>query len=387
MPAAASPSPAAPAVAPITSTLRLCWEVVAAHQTRGLHPLIALRSVLGRADVAAALARLQRRGQRLRIAAVTPLASCLIDKGGDADVRALASSLKETAAALGDIGVGFDVWPQIDDEDRFLNTRTARAYSLRLLPVLKALRDLLHVAEDAVDVGLFLDMEPPLQTLQGAWRLTNGAPVHVKARGLGNLLSGVVGAVWDARQGSRDLSELAKDLAAFSFPVTTAVPPPVLPLDAFGADAMKRWVLGCPDDDGRGHALFGRTAALCYSPMLRRTGVDRSAQHRALTLWAARHRERSEAICVGPLSGGLLHDEPVYLAAEHLQKDLTAVRALGFSDVTVYSAEGLLFGPGGDPDQPLRPDLDAWIEALVGPPAATTTTAAARFVAAAAGAR
>ncbi len=354
----------ADAFAEAPTTLRLCWEVVAARHENGVQPLQALRSLLGRADVVAALNRLQRPGQRLRVAAVTPLGDA-----DAADVKALALSLRETARALAAFDVGFDVWPQIDDDDRFLNTRSARAYSDRLLPVLKCLRDLLLLAPDAegsdVDVGLFLDMEPPLSTLQGAWRLTNGAPVLEKARGLGSLFSGVVSAVWDARQGSRDLAELAKDLAAFSFPLVTAVPPPVLPLDAFGSVAVKRWVLGCPDDDGAGAALFGRTAALCYAPMLRRSGVDRSAQHRALSLWAARHRERSDAICVGPLSSGLLGDEPVYVAPEHLRQDLSAVRALGFADVTLYSAEGLLFGPGGDPGKPLRPDLDAWIDAVV----------------------
>jgi hypothetical protein len=351
--------------APPKSTLRLCWEVVAAHQARGLHPLIALRQAVQRDDVARALTSLQRPGQQLRVAAVTPLVAFA---GGDDDddVRALAMSLREAARALAAVDVGFDVWPQIDDDDRFLNTRTARAYSERLLPVLKTLRDLLH--DDAgLPAGLFLDMEPPLSTLQGAWRLTNGAPVLEKARGLGNLLSGVAGAVWEARQGSRDLTELARDLAACSFPLTTAVPPPVLPLDAFGNEAIKRWVLGCPDDDVDGAALFGRTAALCYAPMLRRSGTDRAAQHRALILWAARHREKSDAICLGPLSTGLLGDEPVYAAAEHLRADLTAVRALGFHDVTLYSGEGLLFGPRGDPEQPLRKDLDHWIDAVVGP--------------------
>ena len=365
------------------TTLRLCWEVVAAQHAHGLRPLAALRQSLQRADVVDALGRLQRPGQQLRVAAVTALSSSLTEQDAAADVKALALSLREAARALAEVGVGLDVWPQIDDEDRFLNTRTARHYSERLLPVLKSLRDLLLVAPDAdasltdVDVGLFLDMEPPLQTLQGAWRLTNGAPVMAKARGLGSLLSGVVGAVWDARQGSRDLCELVKDLAAFSYPVTAAVPPPVLPLDAFGASAMKRWVLGCPDEDGDGAALFARTAALCYAPMLRRGGVDRSAQHRALSLWAARHRERSEAICLGPLSGGLLEDEPVYAAPEHLRQDVAAVRALGFSDVTIYSAEGLLFGPGGDPHGALRPDLDAWIDALMGPKTATTAATTA----------
>jgi hypothetical protein len=95
-------------------------------------------------------------------------------------------------------------------------------------------------------------------------------------------------------------------------------------------------------------------------------------------LWAARHREQADAICVGPLSTGLLGDEPTYQSVEHLRHDLAAVRALGFDDLTVYSLEGLLFGPAGDPLKGPRADLDAWLDALcpdgTAAPAATTAT-------------
>lgn len=355
------------------STLRLCWELVASRKARGADPLVELR----RPDVVDALARLHRPGQALRVAAVVELWPA-----PEHDITALCTSLKKTAQALAHKGIGFDLWPQLDDDDRFLNTRTARVFSERLLPVLKALSSRSGaLALGDLEMGVFLDMEPTLSTLESAWTLTNGAPVLEKARGLSRLFSGVVGNVWDARQGLRDLQELARDIAGFSFPVIAAVPPPVLPLDAFGATAVKRFVLGCPDDDDDGASLFGRTAALCYAPMLRRRGVDRAAQHRALSLWAARHRERSEAICLGPLSTGLLGDEPVYVAAEHLRQDLTAVRALGFSDVTLYSAEGLLFGEAGEPDGGLRKDVDTWIEAINGAKAATTTTKTATLAA------
>ncbi len=351
---------------PATSTLRLCWELVASKKARGADPLVELR----RPDVIEALARLHRPGQALRVAAVVELWPA-----PDHDISALCVSLKKTAKALAQKNIGFDLWPQLDDDDRFLNTRTARVFSERLLPVLKALGSRssalgLGDLEMGLEMGVFLDMEPTLATLESAWKLTNGAPVLEKARGLSRLFSGVVGNVWDSRQGLRDLQELARDIAGFSFPVIAAVPPPVFPLDAFGANAMKRFVLGCPDDDDDGASLFGRTAALCYAPMLRRRGADRAEQHRALSLWAARHRERSEAICLGPLSTGLLGDEPVYLAAEHLRQDLTAVRALGFKDVTLYSAEGLLFGEAGEPNGGLRDDVNVWLDAIGGSSAA-----------------
>jgi len=43
------------------------------------------------------------------------------------------------------------------------------------------------------------------------------------------------------------------------------------------------------------------------------------------------------------------------------------VRSLGFSDVTLYSAEGLLFGEGGEPNSGVRADYEAWVDAVVGP--------------------
>lgn len=341
-----------------SSTLRLCCELVAARRMRGADPLLELR----RPDVLDALARLQRPGQQLRIAAVVELWPAPVH-----DVHVLCASLRKTAQTLAAQGIAFDLWPQLDDEHRFLNTRTARVFSERLLPVLEALRD--------VEMGVFLDMEPSLSTIEGAWVMQNGSRLAEKARGLSRVVSGVFSSVWDARQGLRDLKELARDIGGFSFPVTAAVPPPMMPLDAFGADAVKRFVLGCPDDDAGG--AFFRTAALCYSPMLRHGGVDRAGQHRALTLWAARHRERSEAICLGPLSTGVLGDEPVYVSPEHLRQDLAAVRSLGFSDITLYSVEGLLFGEAGEPNAGVRADYDAWVDAVVGPVVAGVVTLAA----------
>ena len=187
---------------PTATTLRLCCELVASRRARGADPLLELR----RPDVLDALARLQRPGQQLRIAAVVELWPAPVH-----DIHVLCASLRKTAHTLSTRGIAFDLWPQLDDDHRFLNTRTARVFSERLLPVLEALRD--------VDMGVFLDMEPSLSTLEGAWVMQNGSRLAEKARGLSRVVSGVFSSVWDARQGLRDLKELAKDtiLCQYSF--------------------------------------------------------------------------------------------------------------------------------------------------------------------------
>jgi hypothetical protein len=340
-------------------TLRLCWELVAARKQRGVDPLAALLS----SPVLEGLGRLRSPERDVRVVAVVEL------DGDDGAARARARALADVATTLARHRVALDVWPQLPDADRFLNTRTARRFHERLLPLLHAL------ATHDVDAGtgLFLDVEPTLGLLEGAWAVADARPVTQRAQGLLRLLGGVAGAVWDARQGRRDLRELLSDLSALPFAVVAAVPPPVLPLDAPAGDAALHWLLGCPAVDDDGAPLFTRTAALCYAPILARRGADRDAQHRALSLWAARHKERGEAICLGPLSTGLLGDEPTYASPAHLRHDLSAVRALGFDDVTLYSLEGLLFGPAGDPDAGLRADLDEWLAVLA--PAPTSTSA------------
>jgi hypothetical protein len=352
---------ATPARTRARETLRLRWELVGARRGRGLDPLGALLTD----PVLQALARLRAPDRDVRVVVVE-----LLDTADVPAVQARAGALADAARLLARAGVALDVWPQLPDGDRFLNTRTARRFHERLLPLLHAL----GARDVGGTTGLFLDVEPTLELLQGAWALGEAGPVAPRARGLVRLLGGVAGAVWDARQGRRDLRELLSDLAALPFPVIAAVPPPVLPLDIPAGDAALHWLLGCPAVDDDGVPLFSRSAALCYAPLLARRGLDRPAQHRALSLWAARHRERGDAICLGPLSTGLLGDEPTYTAAEHLRHDLAAVRSLGFDDVTLYSLEGFLFGPAGDPEAGLRADLDEWL-AVLSPVTAATVPA------------
>ena len=162
-------------------------------------------------------------------------------------------------------------------------------------------------------------------------------------------------------------------------------PPPLLPLDTIAGATALHWLLGCPDtslwaDDDGGQPVFGPTAAVCFAPLLGTVvgATDRVGQHQALTLWAARHREKSHAVCVGPLSslaGIEVGADAVYQSPAHLRQDLQAVRALGFVDITVTSLDGLVFD-AADGDT-VRVDVDDWIAAVTDSDVSDVAAAAA----------
>ncbi len=244
-------------------------------------------------------------------------------------------------------GHAVDVMPALGG-DRTLTTRSAARIHAALLPALATL---------PATVGVLLVCRPPPRALQAA--LSVEAGLWAAARRVFDIAAGVPAPVWAARQGQRDLRELARDLR--DRPVVAASPPPLLPLDAPLSSAALHWVLGCPDveadiDDG---PLFGPAAALCLAPL---AAVDRASQHRAFSLWAARHRERSHAIAIGP-TGPMpgLPSTAMYRAPAHLQQDLAAARALGFSDITVMGLDGLVL----DGEGAARPDAGAWLDAVL----------------------
>ncbi len=265
--------------------------------------------------------------------------------------------LPPLVAALQHLRVGVDVVPRIGAV-RGVNTTTAAHFHERLLSALATLPS---------TVGVFVYCEPVPSTLRAALSVGGGGALIDRARGLSGLVGGVMSAIWSARQGRRDLVELARDLrsrssSSSSSSLMAAVPPPLVPLDAPLSDAAVHWLLGCPDGDGDGDdSLFlSPSAALCCAPLVT---TDRQRQHRALALWAARHREKSHAICVGPIAplAGMA-PTAVYQAPAHLRQDLLAVQALGFSDITVMSLDGLIMGA----DDVERPDVDDWVGAISG---------------------
>ena len=332
-------------------TLRFYWELVRGRSTHRIEPI----AFLLQPGLRPALAALRQcTHAALRVSVLVELHE-----------RTAVEPCWRAAETLHAWGIGLDVWVHLADDDvRFLNTKTAARFQELLLPFL----DRLQKDTYGRQVGVSLDIEPGLDTLEAAWRVTNGASLLDKAKGIGNVARGLWSHALSARQGHRDLKELASDLAARNVEVHAAVMPPLLPSHLPGREAVQHWLLGCPVLGEEGAPLFPRQAALCYAPLLARAGLGRAAQHETFSLWAARHRQSFDAVVVGLLSTGLLHDEPVYADPAHLRQDLAAARALGFTDIGVYSLEGLLFGPAGDPvdvEKPqLRDDLGAWLAAL-----------------------
>ena len=204
------------------------------------------------------------------------------------------------------------------------------------------------------------------------------APLWSHVQSVGTIASGLARAVVRARQGRRDLQELARDLASRELHVHAAVVPPLV---TGMVEALRHWGLGCPMEADDGTPLFPIQAALCYAPLLRRMRggkPDRDAEHSALVNWATRHRARFDAVITGMTSVGMLGDEPVYQDPAHLAEDVRVLEGLGYGDIALYSLEGLLFGDDGDPgaDHAPRRGVDDWLAAAFGESLTATARAA-----------
>ncbi len=277
--------------------------------------------------------------------------------------------LLEVCRQLAGVHVGVDLSPRVGGL-RALNTMTASTFQARLLASLEVLNGGLHeIAALGISPGVMVHLEPSEPQVGAVLAVSNATTVGRRLRGVTMTIAGVASAIWTARQGRRDLLELVRDLRALPWPVIATSPPPLLPLDTIAGARALPWLLGCPDtwgDDVDG-GLFGPTAALCFAPLLGSVvgARDRVEQHRALTLWAARHREHSAAVCLGPFAspaGFTIGDDVVYQSPGHLRQDLQAVRALGFVDITLTGFDGLLLGR----DDVLRSadERRAWLHAV-----------------------
>lgn len=336
---------------------RFYWELVAARQN-GLHAAVALADP----RLAPALAALRGAAgdEDVRIACVVELPESLGVEGADPSLTV--RPLLHARDALARHDIHLDLWPQLPARARFLNTTTAATFQARLLPLLDAI-------EQAGDgVGVALDIEPSEELVKAAWSVRDSSTSLLeRAKSIGGLVKGVGRALVDARQGRRDLTELARDLAARQVPLHAAVLPP---LASARSDAWRTWALGCPIVDADGEPLFGTQAAMCYAPLAQRlpgqkARWSRDVEKRTLALWAARHRTAFDAVVVGQTATGILGDEPCYDSPVTFGEDVRAMEALGFTDVGVYALEGVLFGKEGKPWK-LRDDVDDWLDAAFG---------------------
>jgi hypothetical protein len=345
-------------------TRRFYWELAGARRRGG--PAATEMLADPRLDLALSLLRAARPDDPLRIA-------CVIELGERTSVE----PILRARAALARHEIALDLWPQLSSDDaarrgaRFLNTSTAATFQARLLPLL----DELEKSAEGSDIGLSLDVEPTEDLIRAAWLVRDGdASLLERARGIAGVCKGIGRALLDARQGRRDLTELARDLAARDLPVHAAVLPPLgRATPGPHADGWRTWALGCPVVDVEGGPLFGLQAAMCYAPLARRLPLqgaswDRAREKQTLALWAARHRAHFDAVVVGQTATGILGDEPVYDEPTIFAEDVRAMDALGFTDVAVYALEGIFFGPEGAPKAGLmlRPDVEQWIGAAFG---------------------
>jgi len=271
----------------------------------------------------------------------------------DDEARAAGEAAMDEVAAA---GLGVDVVPVLAG-DRTLTTRSAARFHAALLPALARL---------PADVGVFLVCTSTPRALQAALSAGAGG-MWASARQFVEVAASVPSTVWAARQGQRDLRELARDLRQRT--TTAATPPPLLPLDSPLSSTALHWLLGSPDVDVDDSPLFGPASALCLAPLV---ASDRAGQHRAFTLWAARHREKSHAVTLGPTSPlPGLPSTVTYRAPSHLEQDLAATRALGFTNVTVMGLDGLVLDEAGQ----IRTDASTWLGAVLGEAAAAVEAA------------
>lgn len=294
-------------------------------------------------------------GVEVRVAALVELGSSL--------ERATAG-IVAAGKAMWDSGVHLDVWPQVpDDETRWLNTSTVGA-------VHEALSRLLDGVERRgrpPDLGLCLDVEPPLALLRAAQAAAGSKGLREGVRAARWLTSTLTGNLWRAREGRRGFTSLARELTKRALPVHVAVLPPFF--TARVGEPFRHWLLGVPLLDEDGAALLGRAAPMCYASMLRplargRRDVERALLRRSAAQHARHFAGRQDeplAIALGLLSHGVLGEEPVYEELSHLEQDLDDVRALGFEDVAFFSLEGLLYGPAGTPsDESFTASRTGW---------------------------
>jgi hypothetical protein len=328
---------------------RAYFELVALRQHGGPSPL----GVLADPRLAPALAALRDTSGKdaMRVAALTVLTR---------DGHDTYDAVMRAADALARHDIALDVWPQLDDAARFLCGATARTYQERLLPLVDSIEK-----SARPDIGLALDLEPPANWSTSAWSVARGA-LPSRAKGAVQLAWHTTKNAWSARQGKRDLTELARDLHARSLPVHVAVLPPV----SADGELVRAGLMSVPSVDDTGASLFGTEAAMCYATSLQRMSArwDRARQKKTLALWAARHRTKSDAVALGLTSVGIFGDEPTYQSPQHLAEDVRAMEALGFSDIAVYALEGVWFGASGEPDSALtlRDDVEDWMAAMVG---------------------
>ena len=283
---------------------------------------------------------------RIADASVAPEWRALREAGGNDVVRvavAVAASvdidaIKRARVAVSRFGLQLDVQPILPNEAT-ISSRNARRVHDALLLALDAWQ------KAGVDVGLVLrlsmyaELQRSLLALRAETFGVRAAAVCGTARAAAQTWVG-------ARQGRRDLLDLAHELAHRGVDVCALVPPQRAARRAFWQESVQGCVL--VDDDGA--PLFRHQAARCARDD---DGDDASA----LTLWAARHRTHADAVVVAPC-----FTLPAQRMRTALAQDVRAMYALDFADVGVDACDALVWDENGV----VRFDVEETVRAACG---------------------
>lgn len=232
---------------------------------------------------------------------------------------ALAAHVRDLAAQA---EVKAFLWPMIDDsEGRWLSVVSAPAFRTFLTEVRSA----------APELGIVLDLEPPLPMVRGALDGRRGA--------LRELFSLVRGS--NAHDdGERLIVEICNEIRAHDLPLTIALVPFVL-WDGAQPGWARLFGPTVPLPATRVNAMLYSTLIAGYSKGF----LDMRDARAVVADGCMRTLDRfgeAAAVSLGAVGIGALGDEPVYTSPEELAEDVALASACGVTDVWLFDLGGVL---------------------------------------------
>ncbi|MBK8259057.1 MAG: hypothetical protein IPK82_41165 [Polyangiaceae bacterium] len=254
---------------------------------------------------------------------------------------ALAARVRDLAAQA---EVKALLWPMIDDaEGRWLSVVSARAFRTFLTEVRSA----------APELGIVLDLEPPLSMVRGV--------LDRRRRALRELFSLVRGSAAH-EEGERLIVEMCNEIRAQGVPLTLALVPFVL---WDGVEPGWAGLFGptVPLPATRVNAMLYSTLIAGYSKGLLSMNDARAVVADGCMRTLDRFGEAA-AVSLGAVGIGALGDEPVYTSPAELSHDVALAAACGVTDVWLFDLGGVL-----QRDTPER-----WLKVFTDEPAAVAKT-------------
>ncbi|MCG3174410.1 MAG: hypothetical protein GMKNLPBB_02644 [Myxococcota bacterium] len=379
----------APEIAEATPIRRLYFELV---RWRRRHPGVMPLQAAARPEfhsVWRMLAQLHDgTGVQPRIAVLVELPDREHDTAGAIETLMSMKELRRGA-------VGLDLWLHLGcNRTRYLNHATAGQYLELAVPFARRISRL--VRGSSPSPGVCLDAEPSQNVLAAANALRqvmNGQSRFSMAvlRDLNTVLMELTRNARMARRGLHAMKELRDGVLDAGLPLHTAVIPPLGDMRRYRM--LRNWLLGAPvllEDDQH---LWPRACPMTYATLLgmMRPGVTASAEEEYLLRWlrlawdGVKDQPGGPAIGLGQTSEGIIGNEPVYGSLFTLRRHVLLAESMGFPDISIFSLEGLLYGPPGEPAPGgYAPLLPGWMDGLRAACATDRTAAAAVSIKAAA---